>query len=382
MPFIGLDWRAPGETWVRTPKGWERMKLRPLQRYGSDVSLEHSESSNDMFLDLLCPSQSLESMAPNTGRSGATVKDDRDSEDEYQLPHCFVKFQKSKEFVGCTSMSEAFLKLDLARAVTDVNRFNYICKVIQILVQEKLHNLSGSARRILLSLIETTVMHCLDGCKELTTARLLVSDFMHGLTKGHHYGSPTMISSHQESLTALYKMITDQAMAVYRLLAVKQMFLCYPADSNEDTVTILDLPKECLHAILRQLPDHNSLLASAKALEALDVFSIYEGKLWEGLCRLHFSQQQMEGIFDKLGYDKRLVINGVKVPGVVADWRHVYFESKKFFGLKELYADMIHICCHCKALFWKKLGHPCVSKTVAPAVRVTPQQFIDMMLYI
>uniref|UniRef100_A0A5S6QAX6 F-box domain-containing protein n=1 Tax=Trichuris muris TaxID=70415 RepID=A0A5S6QAX6_TRIMR len=374
MPFIGLDWRAPGETWVRTPKGWERMKLRPLQRYASDTSLERparthsdSESSNDMFPDLLCPSQSYESMGMN-GRASANAKDDRDSEDEYQLPHCFVKFQKSKEFVGCTSMSEAFLKLDLTRAVTDVNRFNYICKIIQILVQEKLHNLSGSARRILLSLIEATVTHCLDDCKELTTARLLVSDFMHGLTKGHHYGSPTMISSHQESLGALYKVIANHAIA--------------PADSNEDAVTILDLPKECLHAILRQLPDHTSLLASMKALEALDLFSVYETKLWEGLCHLHFSQQQMEGIFDKLGYDKRLVVNGVKVPGVSADWRHVYFESKKFFGLKELYADMIHICCHCKALFWKKLGHPCVSKTPAPAVRVTPQQFIDMLLYI
>ncbi len=33
------------------------------------------------------------------------------------------------QFVGCTSISEAFHKLDLARAVTDVQRFNYVCKV-------------------------------------------------------------------------------------------------------------------------------------------------------------------------------------------------------------------------------------------------------------
>ncbi|MFH4984856.1 hypothetical protein AB6A40_011565 [Gnathostoma spinigerum] len=33
MPFIGKDWRAPGETWIRCPNtdGWERRKLRPLQ---------------------------------------------------------------------------------------------------------------------------------------------------------------------------------------------------------------------------------------------------------------------------------------------------------------------------------------------------------------
>lgn len=33
------------------------------------------------------------------------------------------------QFIGCTSMSEAFHRLDLARAVRDVRRFNYVCKV-------------------------------------------------------------------------------------------------------------------------------------------------------------------------------------------------------------------------------------------------------------
>lgn len=33
MPFIGKDWRAPGETWVRVSHtaGWEQIKLRPIQ---------------------------------------------------------------------------------------------------------------------------------------------------------------------------------------------------------------------------------------------------------------------------------------------------------------------------------------------------------------
>lgn len=51
------------------------------------------------------------------------------SEEEDWKPHCFVKTNKSKEFIGCTSMSEAFHRLDLARAVVDVRRFNYVCKV-------------------------------------------------------------------------------------------------------------------------------------------------------------------------------------------------------------------------------------------------------------
>lgn len=41
----------------------------------------------------------------------------------------FVAVIHFVQFVGCTSMSEAFHRLDLARAVSDVRRFNYICKV-------------------------------------------------------------------------------------------------------------------------------------------------------------------------------------------------------------------------------------------------------------
>lgn len=27
MPFIGRDWRSPGEAWVKTEEGWEKKKI-------------------------------------------------------------------------------------------------------------------------------------------------------------------------------------------------------------------------------------------------------------------------------------------------------------------------------------------------------------------
>lgn len=27
MPFVGQDWRSPGEVWIKIGEGWERMKL-------------------------------------------------------------------------------------------------------------------------------------------------------------------------------------------------------------------------------------------------------------------------------------------------------------------------------------------------------------------
>lgn len=70
-------------------------------------------------------------------------------------------------------MSEAFHRLDLARAVSDIRRFSYVCKVIQIiqfnsliflfqvvsiLVEEKVRNLSATARKSLLSIITAIVI--------------------------------------------------------------------------------------------------------------------------------------------------------------------------------------------------------------------------------
>jgi len=310
-------------------------------------------------------------------------------------------------------MSEAFLKLNLAGAVADVRRFNYVCKVLQILVHERLQALSGSGRKMLLTLVEEVVIHCMGTNKELTTIRLLVSDFMAGLGGGQHYGSPKLLTQHQDAASNLYHLLTNVQVET-------------PADCCEESLTFLDLPLECMRSILRRLSDHQSLLMAAKAHEALEHLVENETVLWQDLCRFHFTPMQIESVrknlrkmekreSDRLRWkaaleasaatgnqsDQPVIIKFEEEEDIenippadsglpqtdssaandqdVFDWRHMYFEMKKFYGLREVYADMIHICCHCKALFWKGLGHPCVADQPAPCVRVTPQQFIEML---
>ncbi|CAG2101904.1 unnamed protein product [Medioppia subpectinata] len=46
MPFIGRDWRSPGEVWVKTDEGWERMKL--LQNSSiihTDIAVDKKKAS-------------------------------------------------------------------------------------------------------------------------------------------------------------------------------------------------------------------------------------------------------------------------------------------------------------------------------------------------
>jgi len=403
MPFIGQDWRAPGETWIKTSEGWEQMKLRPLRN--SSESLEaririhtDSESSFENPFFESQPSPPLDEL------------EIEESPNEEWQPHCFVKTSKSKEFVGCASMSEAFLKLNLTGAVADVRRFNYVCKALQILVQERLQALSGSGRKMLLAIVGEVVLHCMGTNKELNTVRMLVSDFMAGLSGGQHYGSPKLLSQHQDAASNLYQLLTNVQFGT-------------PADCCEESLTFLDLPLECLRSILRRLADHESLLTAAKAHEGLQHLVENETAVWRDLCHFHFTQSQIDSVRknlrkqqeherDRQRWKAALEASTTgkenEEPTIIKfkeddedsnessspplqditdgpntqeppDWRHLYFELKKFYGMKDVYADMIHICCHCKALFWKGLGHPCVADHPAPSVRVTPHQFIDML---
>lgn len=360
MPFIGKDWRAPGETWIKiNDSGWEQIKLRPIQLSSSLDSQPFSFSFEDRF-KRHSSSASLNSIDENnlslstaSSTTSSVIRSDSDEsvyDDDDWIPHCFVKTTKSREFIGCTSMSEAFHRLDIARSVANVRRFNYICKVVQILVDEKLRNLSATARKHLFSIVQAVVIHSIEQDVHVNTARELVNSFGTKL-EGHMYGSPQVVHRQMDTVGNLLEMISDRQPKVLD-------------ESSEESMTFMDLPKEVISLILRKLPDHISLLEAAKAHEIFEAIIQKEERMWDGLSQFHFTQEQI---------DKHRTS---EMKG-----RALFFQLKKYYGLREYYADLIHICCHCKALFWKDSGHPCVSRE-SPSVRVTPQQFVDMLLFL
>ncbi|KAK6015036.1 hypothetical protein OSTOST_19547, partial [Ostertagia ostertagi] len=148
---------------------------------------------------------------------------------------------------------------------------------------------------------------------------------------GHVCGSPQLVSRHQHAASSLLDVISDRQPKTV-------------ASADETSTTFLDLPRE--------------------AHEALQCIIDREDRLWQSLCEFHFTPAQI---------DQR------KTPDKT--WRKTFFELKKYIGIREVYADLINICCHCKALFWKTLGHPCL-RPGSPSVRVTPQQFVDMLIYL
>lgn len=69
-------------------------------------------------------------------------------------PHCHITIKCTREIAGFNGLSDAFKRLDFRNAVHDVRRFNYICKLLDLLITQKLTMLSGCAQKVLFNMLE------------------------------------------------------------------------------------------------------------------------------------------------------------------------------------------------------------------------------------
>lgn len=64
------------------------------------------------------------------------------------------KYLLCSQIAGFNGLSDAFKRLDFRNAVHDVRRFNYICKLLDLLITQKLTMLSGCAQKVLFNMLE------------------------------------------------------------------------------------------------------------------------------------------------------------------------------------------------------------------------------------
>lgn len=69
-------------------------------------------------------------------------------------PYCQVTLKHTKEVAGYNTISEAFYKLDFCNAIRDIRRFNYISKLLHLLITQNLTSLSGCATKVLFTMLE------------------------------------------------------------------------------------------------------------------------------------------------------------------------------------------------------------------------------------
>ena len=84
----------------------------------------------------------------------AILKDSTNANMAEWQPYCQVTLKHTKEVAGYNTISEAFYKLDFCNAIRDIRRFNYISKLLHLLITQNLTSLSGCATKVLFTMLE------------------------------------------------------------------------------------------------------------------------------------------------------------------------------------------------------------------------------------
>jgi len=114
---------------------------------GESDSDNESNGSNDDQQALLTPVNSV------TNSNYKLVCNRNESLFKRQ-PYCRITLKSTKEVAGFNTISEAFYRLDFCNAIRDIRRFNYICKLLHLLITQNLTSLSGCATKFLFTLLE------------------------------------------------------------------------------------------------------------------------------------------------------------------------------------------------------------------------------------
>ncbi|OQV19982.1 putative F-box only protein 25 [Hypsibius exemplaris] len=393
MPFIGLDWRSPGESWIKTHNGsWERLKILEnstgFSGSGSDSACSSlssspasvassyaaaymtarnrhslSESSKENSPPLLTQQRTVsESSADFSGSSFSSAASVEaimmESEStpppspplvvplmaNYQ-PFCVIFSRPTRERRAHVSLSEAFWRLDFPGAVRDVRRFNYVCKVLDVLISEKLSSLGGQAQKLLFNTLDHVVGQVVSSQQNMHIIRMLMLDLNEAMEEskmiwGKQLGSSALWEGHRQRL--------QEWNLIMKNFDVQQR-------EDDGKAMLSELPEECLRLILLCLSDHHDLVRSKEALSVNSDGSakfgqiFNEQRLWRELCFFHFKPQQL----------KEILKHQPKTASAKEDWELIYQRMKRYFGLKETYAETLHLCMHCRTLFWQPYGHPC-----------------------
>ncbi|XP_022117701.1 F-box only protein 32 isoform X2 [Pieris rapae] len=305
MPFISKDWRSPGEVWVKTQEGWEKKKV-------------------------------LECTAQRSDEDG-----DKSSEDEVARvpPHCHITIKCTKEIAGFNGLSEAVRRLDFSSAVRDVRRFNYICALLELLLcGQRLTHLPGAAQKLLLSMLEQLADQVATSKQNLNALRALVV----GVTAlreaerrscwGRPLGSRALWGHHDHAIARIHRIVNS--------IRIQE-------PGPEVVPKLHDLPEECIREILLRISDHRDLDSASSAWSVMASLCS-EHRVWRELVNFHFTSQQ---------------IDSVQKTNADTDWKKLFHQLRRLYGLREdaQYAETLSLCRHCKCLFWRSLGHPCIA---------------------
>ncbi|XP_078255306.1 F-box only protein 25 isoform X2 [Rhinoraja longicauda] len=387
MPFLGQDWRSPGECWVKSQDGWKRSQFyREKEEEESNINGSHrerqlctrlQEESNDNKIVEDC-----EVAAKKRKKDHFNIS--TQSEYFYREKWIHVHKGSTKEIHGYCTLGEAFNRLDFSIAIEDMRRFNYVVKaaIEECLSSHEDYNeyaielrniawfgtLNATEQRRPEKVVD--IAESITGT-DLPTIEVIENQQNPRLIKNllQDLGSALCILVHEVGRCVLVGNIN---IWVYRM----ETILNWQHQLNNlkitrrigNGVTLSDLPLHMQRSILHMFSDGLDIINLGQVTSTLHMLS-EDRHLWKNLCQYHFSEKQ---------FCRHLILteNGC------VDWKLMYFTLQKYCPKKEQYGDSLQFCRHCSILFWKDTGHPCTANNPESCCTpVSPQHFIDLFLF-
>ncbi|KAK8721526.1 hypothetical protein OTU49_012761 [Cherax quadricarinatus] len=353
MPIFSKDWRDPGDKWVKTDGGWEKEKVvccTPLTDVVVRLNVTDAQESME--------AEELGLLSRRGSRGELMVPQ----------PYCRIYTRNTKEVAGFNGLGETLKKLDFINAVHDIRRFRYICKLMDLLITQKLSTLSGGAQKMLFGMLEEVAYEVTSSQQNVHVLQHLLQELRKRLEDylwGNKLGSAILWEQHSRRLQDIHAIATT--------IKIQQ-----PGDDMHPTLQ--EVPEECIREILKRLDNHNDIRAAGEAYSLMAKVS-EEKSIWRLLCRFHWTPAQIEH-----------VILMHKELQVQKNWRKVYDRLRRTYGLREEYAEKLCLCRNCSCMFWETYGHPCRNDTDPSAtiedhleevksdsiiyISITPQQFL------
>ncbi|BES97734.1 F-box protein [Nesidiocoris tenuis] len=346
MPFISKDWRSPGEFWVKTEEGWEKAKILECSSLNSSIDKDEEEKENIAEQNKDC---------------------------SIVQPYCHIT-KSSKEVAGFTGLSDALKRLDWKGAVRDRRRFKYICKLLDLLCNERpLSELSGNVRKTLFTMLEEVALQVRMRQENTDVLRKLIVQ-LRSLVDCACWGRPIGSTQLWQSHLAVIHRITHIA---------DNLVIQMP----EGEPLLEDMPEEVIREVLLRLSDHKDIEACREAWPETAGPLTSEQRIWRKLVAFHFTDSQVSSYFERKAFmgSKRdeqelQVRSGRRSDKPPVDWKDAFHYLRKHYGLREDYAETLSLCRACRCLYWTASGHPCVGVGGDPScfsVIIRPSDFLN-----
>lgn len=252
------------------------------------------------------------------------------------------------------SVSSALEKLQFEEYAAQYRQFCYCLEFYRLLIKHKCHRISGTVQKHVCSVLE-----------EMTTTAISFELFVPSLRQTLKEVHDCLKDKEQEMIGSKAMRRKQQDLISNCLVRVSNFQ--YTQKEEDGTLSLMDLPKECLINILKKLERPRDIINVALTCSTLEVIAM-DTEVWESMCFHHFRDKE---IFDYVGHMELYSVNWVEVFKLCL---------KKSKVLKTCYGDELVVCDNCRGVCWRRVGHECINTENLPSfTALSPADFLNLL---